>query len=38
MKVRRRKSRQRHTWFTIWQYETTPCLNEETAKIKISEK
>ena len=38
MKQRRRKSRIRHTWFTIWQYETAPKVETETPAIKISEK
>lgn len=38
MKQRRRKSRIRHTWFTIWQYETALKTEVDIPAIKVSEK
>ncbi|ACQ93070.1 hypothetical protein Tola_1455 [Tolumonas auensis DSM 9187] len=38
MKLRRKKIRQRHMWFSLWQYELSPVNQPNLMPVKVSER
>ncbi len=38
MQLRRKKIRQRHMWFSLWQYELSPVNQPNLMPVKVSER
>lgn len=38
MKLRRKKIKQRHMWFSLWQHESSPANQANLTQVKVSER